>query len=80
MNERDKELAKQAELMRKYNYAYSKELKEFTDLIRADERKNVLAGERIRIGVRLDTLKTAIALLKAENTELKDELKVRGNT
>ena len=36
MNERDKELALQAELMRKYNYAYSKELKEFTDLIRAD--------------------------------------------
>ena len=40
-------------------------------LVRADEREKVLAGERIRIRQRLDTLKTAIALLKAENTELK---------
>ena len=71
MNERDKELAVQCELMRKYNYAYSKELQEFVSLIRADEREKVLAEERIRIGTRLDTLKTAIALLKAENTELK---------
>jgi len=39
MNERDKELAVKSELMRKYNYAYSKELQEFADLIRADERE-----------------------------------------
>ena len=38
MNDRDKELAVQSELMRKYNYAYSKELQEFANLIRADER------------------------------------------
>ena len=39
MNAGDKELVKQAELMRKYNYAYSKELQEFVSLIRADERE-----------------------------------------
>lgn len=39
MNKRDKEIAVQSELMRKYNYAYSKELQAFADLIRADERE-----------------------------------------
>jgi len=42
MNDRDKELAVQSELMRKYNYAYSKELQTFAALIRADERKVLL--------------------------------------
>lgn len=78
MNERDRELAKQA--LTENDWDTYVHIAKFADLIRADERKKVLAGERIRIGVRLDTLKTAIALLKAENTELKDELKVRGNT
>ena len=39
MKKRDKEIAVQSELMRKYNYAYSKELQAFADLIRADERE-----------------------------------------
>lgn len=78
MNERDTELAKQAWTVNDWD-GYV-DLDKFAALIRADERKKLLAGERIRIGVRLDTLKTAIALLKAENTELKDELKARGNT
>lgn len=75
MNERDDEIAKLI-----YGTQATYQEMQFAALIRADERKKVLAGERIRIGVRLETLKTAIALLKAENTELKDELKVRGNT
>ena len=78
MNERDKELALQA--WTENDWEGYLNIKKLIDLIRADERKKVLAGERIRIGVRLETLKTAIALLKAENTELKDELKVRENT
>ena len=78
MNKRDKELALQA--WTENDWEGYLNIKKLIALIRADERKKVLAGERIRIGVRLETLKTAIALLKAENTELKDELKVRENT
>jgi hypothetical protein len=76
MNERDKELADEAEAYAdrdfkgEINWAEAYESK-LIALIRADEREKVLAGERIRIRQRLDTLKTAIALLKAENTELK---------
>ena len=75
MNERDTEIASVV-----YGSQWTMQDMEFADLIRADEREKVLAGERIRIGTRLDTLKTAIELLRSENYELKDELKVRGNT
>ena len=74
MNERDKELAKQA--WTENDWEGYLNIKKLMALVRADEREKVLAGERIRIRQRLDTLKTAIALLKAENTELK----ARGNT
>ena len=73
MNERDKELAVQSELMRKYNYAYSKELQKFADLIRADEREACAAAC------------TAIAL-KSSNVilgvavECADAIRARGNT
>ena len=71
MNERDKELYQQA-TGKEWAYDFDVDTAEkFAALIRADEREKVLAEERIRIGTRLDTLKTAIALLKAENTELK---------
>ena len=83
MSARNKFIALTAGFWREHTNTWmctGEDIETFADLIRADEREKVLAGERIRIGVRLDTLKTAIALLKAENTELKDELKVRGNT
>lgn len=74
MNARDKELARQAWTENDWNGHV--DTPKLIQLVRADEREKVLAGERIRIRQRLDTLKTAIALLKAENTELK----ARGNT
>ena len=76
MNERDKELANQAWEQRPGWQDGYVNIPMLINLVRADEREKVLAGERIRIGTRLDTLKTAIELLRSENTELK----ARGNT
>ena len=60
MNKRDKEFAVQSQLMRKYNYAYSKDLQDFADLIRADEREacaRLLEGRKTGAGSLMDVVR-----------------------
>lgn len=73
MNERNKELAVQSELMRKYNYAYSKELQKFADLIRADERE-ACAAACMNIATKPSNVIFGVAVTCAET------IRARGNT
>ena len=72
MNERDKELAVQSELMRKYNYAYSKELQTFANLIRADEREACAKT--------VETIETYEKIEKACFKFAAKTIRARGNT
>ena len=60
MNKRDKEFAVQSQLMRKHNCAYSKDLQDFADLIRADEREacaRLLEGRKTGAGSLMDVVR-----------------------
>jgi hypothetical protein len=95
MNERDKELAVQSELMRKYNYAYSKELQEFADLIRADAMeaatraaneswslacKKMVEFEREACAKTVETIETYEKIEKACFKFAAKTIRARGNT